>query len=118
MKLLTSSALCDRFYEKVELLRSNGIAIYLSDEGMSNIKPGIPISMWVIINSQYDDAINLLDNPKYFVKNPISQVEMKELENFAKMEFQRSKNRIAITAFSLIVIVVAIFFGLFFLIKK
>lgn len=83
MKLLITTAACDDIYQKGELLKSNGIAIHMSDRGLAGMKAGVEVGLWIILDSQFDDAIHLINDKNHKVKNPLSVEEMVNIEKSA-----------------------------------
>ncbi|HWV15902.1 MAG TPA: hypothetical protein VN030_10765 [Cellvibrio sp.] len=93
MKLLTTASVCKNIHHQAAFLRSKGIAVYLSDQGGASIKAGIEIGLWVIVESQYEDALLLLKNPNHQVRDPITDSQVNEIEALAKKQFAVSKEK-------------------------
>lgn len=69
MKLLTGYYTIEEAHELQEYLEENGIAVYLEDEGTRT--SGFKYSIFAAIDAQYEDAINLMNNPDHVVSNKI-----------------------------------------------
>lgn len=83
MKLLITTAACDDIYQKGEFLKSKGIAIHMSDRGLAGMKAGVEVGLWIILDSQFDDAVHLMKNRNHKVENPLSLDEMVNIEKSA-----------------------------------
>lgn len=105
MKLLITTAECDDIYQKSDFLKSKGIAIHLSDQGLAGMKSGVEVGLWIILDSQLDDAIHLMRDKNHKVGNPLSWEEMVNIE---KTAHQSSLNILANAFFK--VGVIALFF--------
>ena len=90
MRLIHSVKIKGNIQDTANMLAANGIMVSTTDELASHerhyttaakmIKQGI----WVHINHQYHDAIELLNNPDHEVQCPLTQDEMNELKKQAK----------------------------------
>lgn len=69
MKLLTGHYTIEEAHELQEYLEQNGIAVYLEDEGTRT--SGFKYSIFAAIDAQYEDAINLMNNPDHVVSTEI-----------------------------------------------
>ncbi len=83
MKLLITTATCDDIYQKGEFLKSRGIAIHMSDRGLAGMKTGVEVGLWIILDSQFDDALHLMRDRNHQVENPLSLEEMVNIERSA-----------------------------------
>jgi len=85
MKLITASSNESDIAEKSNFLRKKGILTSTSNENARKL--GLPIrgelGLWVVINEQYQDAVECLNNPEHAVENPLSIEQMLELESAA-----------------------------------
>lgn len=67
------------------LMRNKGILVTVSDKYTYNnistaYNVATSIGLWVVIDDQYDDAINLLSNPDYIPKLQLTEEEMHIIE--------------------------------------
>lgn len=102
MKLLITTAACDDIYQKGEFLKSKGIAIHMSDRGLAGMKAGVEIGLWIILDSQFDDAIHLMRDRNHEVGSPLS---LEEMVNIEKSAHESSLNILAKAFFKVGVIV-------------
>ena len=56
-----------------ELLGEKGIPSVVEENGLRNRGSHIPVGnvVWIYVNSQYSDALKLIENPNHEVENPI-----------------------------------------------
>ena len=83
MKLLISDA--DNIYleSMKELLESNGIPASINGKNTSRIMPFIitKASLWVHLDEQANEALILINNHDYQVKNKVDMVEYYKIKN-------------------------------------
>jgi len=68
-------------------LRAFGVLAFVSNEHSrthSFITGAFSVDLWVVLDSQYSDAMALFDNDEHIVENPISEEEILRLEAEAK----------------------------------
>lgn len=87
MKLLLTSATAEDIFQKADLLRSKGIAVYISDQRASYVKTGIDKGLWVLVDAQFEDANELIRNPRHVVSRPLTEQEMNIAEINARNSF-------------------------------
>lgn len=68
MKLLTGYYTQEEAGDLREYLEENGIAVYVEYEGPKG--DGIKYSVFASLDSQYEDALQLMANPGHVVVNP------------------------------------------------
>ena len=85
MKLLTTAPSRNDLYGLRDRLRSRGIPTHLQNE-QSAISPDIKQQpgLFVILDSQYSDAVALMKNRKHPVAHPLSESELSALEAASK----------------------------------
>lgn len=92
-------------------LRSKGIVTHDSrkathNSGMLNTSFD-SIAVWAVLEKQHEDAVNVLNDPDYVIQNPLTTLEMQELENSNVTDFESTLtsvlNRVA-TVIGLILI--------------
>ena len=92
--------------EKAALLRSAGVLAHVADE-YSNVHSyasgAFEVSLWVVIDDQFDDACNVLNHEDYTVGNPLSEQQMMIMEKVGR----ESSHRVVMD----IAVYLAIFFG-------
>ncbi|MES9852197.1 MAG: DUF2007 domain-containing protein [Candidatus Thiodiazotropha sp. L084R] len=91
MKMLTSNSDVHYLNTLKALLESNGIAAVVQGENTARMilpRFGFQPTLWVYVDEQYQDALQLLDNPDYKVESPIDIEAFKEME---PDEFQQRK---------------------------
>lgn len=84
MKLLVQySNILDAEYLS-ERLRNKGVMTYISSSkshSMGRIQSGaLRVGVWVVLESQYEDAFTLLRNKRHKANAPLTKEEMVELE--------------------------------------
>lgn len=66
--------------ERAAFLQAHGIATHISD--MVSMRPNLAhqgrfrAGLWVLLETQYEDAVGLLENPDHEVSNPLSVDQM------------------------------------------
>lgn len=93
MKLLLTSATCKSVYQKSVFLKSKGIAVYIANKRMAALKSAVHEGLWVVLDSQFEDALQLLHNPNHVVASPVSEEEMAAMEKNAKVSFSVAVNK-------------------------
>ena len=81
MKLLISSGDNEYLYNQQHLLESNGIPAYISSSDSNRVIPfGISkASLWVYLDEQYDEAMQLIKDPDYEVQNKVDVERFREM---------------------------------------
>ena len=81
MKLLISSDDNEYLYNQQHLLESNGIPAYISSSDSNRVIPfGISkASLWVYLDEQYDEAMQLIKDPDYEVQNKVDVERFREM---------------------------------------
>lgn len=89
MKLIPSSRINGSISAAVTKFRSNGILACSTDDyanipRYSSTARGIKQGVWIHLNHQYQDAINLLNNSDHFVMTALTKEQMTEIETSSK----------------------------------
>ncbi|MET0009842.1 MAG: DUF2007 domain-containing protein [Candidatus Thiodiazotropha sp. 6PLUC4] len=95
MKLLTRSNDTEYLNELKARLESNGIPAVVQGEDTARMlipRFGFQPTLWVYVDEQFQEALQLIDNPDYKVKAPI------DLEAFRKIEPDESEKRAQLNA--------------------
>ncbi len=74
MKILFHSTRKAQIDTAKALLEANGIPAFIGSENSGPAMGGIlanKYTLWACLESQYDEALTLLNNPDYEVKNPV-----------------------------------------------
>ena len=83
MKLLKTYSLVGDAEERCRFLETNGIAAFVSSKRsirLGRIFTGaFQAGLWVVLDDQYLDAVQLLDNPQHQVARRLSQTEIAEI---------------------------------------
>ncbi len=82
MKLLFQASDSDYVNQIKLLLESAGIPVFLSNENSFRMKQAMfmnGIGVWVYLESQYEEAIKLINNPDYEVRHPVDLDEFNAL---------------------------------------
>ena len=115
MKLLISSRSGEDLSEKSELLESKGVLVYLSSDNsrsLNGLATGATTQeIWVIIDEQYEEAKNILVDPSYVVKNPLSKKQMKDLGVSSFVELKRVVITVGIFVFVFISILMLVLYS-------
>ena len=87
-----------------------GIPVIVSGEGRRNLFRTGLVSVWVAIDSQYQDALIALDNPTHIAKQPINVEEFHEAVRNTSLlpKFILGLNYPAIAAYTCIAIFIVI----------
>ena len=84
MRLIARYASQAEAQERAAFLRSRGIATHVTNMASFRINLAhqgrYRAGLWVLLEPQYADAEALLDNPDHNVEQPLSEVQMAELE--------------------------------------
>lgn len=97
------------------LLKDHGILATSTNENVSiptysiaarNIKKGV----WIHLDHQYDDAVNLLKDETYKVQTGLTKNEMAQLSSASKVHFNKLANYFILIAAGLIVIMLCLAF--------
>jgi len=85
MKLLDSSFSQNDANGISGFLRQHGILTFISSKDShrmgSFLTAATTVGVWVVLDEQYNDALNLLKNPEHEVSNPLSMEEMQIIES-------------------------------------
>ncbi|MDO3384279.1 hypothetical protein QWI17_00325 [Gilvimarinus sp. SDUM040013] len=85
MKFIADTEIPIDPYDYLGLLRSQGILAKRNSEFQKAPLAGLSREgIWVILNSQYTDALALISDKSHIVANPLTEGEMVELEIEAK----------------------------------
>jgi hypothetical protein len=95
-------------------LRNKGILTYISSKqsrSLSSLYTGVfKTGVWVVLETQHQDAFALLKSSRHKVANPLTEPEMQELERSAKEFSSISINNSTGKALTyLMVIIMAVF---------
>ena len=115
MKLIISDADNSDLEAMKELLEINGIPAFINGKNTSRIMPFIitKASLWVHLSEQASEALFLINNPEYEVKNKVDMDEYYKIKN----EFNNKPNNLNNALASLAIFMGAIMLGMFILIK-
>jgi hypothetical protein len=110
MELLLESGDDNYLFEVKHRLESKGIPVFISGEETFRVAPGntgLKKGLWVMVNSQLDDARLLLENPDHKVSSPI---DISEFQTIASEAQHLTTSYEKITKIILIVLVVVFIF--------
>jgi len=115
MKLIIPDADNSHLEAMKELLETNGIPCFINGKNTSRIMPFIitKASLWVHLSEQENEALLLINNPEYDVKNKVDMDEFYKIKN----EFNSNPNNLNNALTSLAIFMGAIMLGMFVLIK-
>ena len=73
MKRVIRSTVTEDLYVLRNLLESNGIPVFISGEDTGRLVPFLMSKpdLWIYLDEQYDEAVRLIENPEYEVKNKV-----------------------------------------------
>lgn len=111
MKLLRQYQYSSDAERVADKLRNRGILCHVSSKQSHSLGPYsgvVSVGLWVVLNSQYRDALAVLDNPRHKVENPLAEEEMLELEAYAATRVAKVAERylypvLVVLSFALIV---------------
>ncbi|MCU7806042.1 MAG: DUF2007 domain-containing protein [Candidatus Thiodiazotropha sp. (ex Lucinoma borealis)] len=89
MKMLTRDSDPQYLNELKNRLEINGIPAVVQGENTARMiipRFGIQPTLWVYLDEQYPEAIQLIENPEYKVK---AQIDMAELKRIEPTEYQK-----------------------------
>jgi len=119
MKLLTTYTDIDEAQNTAWNMRQNGILTYVSSTNskrLGSVFTGVfSVGLWVVIDTQLHDAIQLLENPNHTVIEKLTEEEIQNLEQQANEQYKESissgksnlGNKIAIILAILLLIFIA-----------
>jgi len=115
MKLIISDADNSYLEAMKELLELNGIPAFINGKNTSRIMPFIitKASLWVHLSEQANEALLLINNHDYEVKNKVDMDEYYKIKN----EFKNNPNSLNSALVNLAVFIGAIMLGMFVLAK-
>jgi len=100
-------------------LEKKGIAIFISSRRSHNLgglfTGAFKVGVWVILNHQYQDAIQLVANKRHEVLNPLTEDEIQHLKTDMK---GKTAGALLFTLLKLIVLFVIIIGAVFYFLKK
>jgi len=114
MKFINGSSFSRTVSETATILMSSGIAVSTTDDyanipkygtAARNIKSGI----WILLDHQYEDALCVIKDKNYVVKNPLSEEEIEFLKSSAKNTITNFINDISSKVITVIVIFIFLF---------
>ena len=83
-------------------LKSRGILTFIANEETKNLYPHMGIirtGVWIILDYQYEDAVQILNNPDHIVSQPLTPGEMALMSKEIRKPYsQISKSMIRLTA--------------------
>lgn len=73
MKRVIRGSDTEDLYVLRNLLESNGIPVFISGEDTGRLLPFLlsKPDLWIYLDEQYDEAVRLIENPEYEVKNKV-----------------------------------------------
>ncbi len=115
MKLIISDADNNELEAMKTLLEENGIPAFINGKNTSRIMPFIisKASLWVHLSEQATEALSLINNPEYDVKNKVDMNEYYKIKN----EFKNNPKHLSNALGELAFFIGAIMLGIFILIK-
>ena len=115
MKLIISDADNSYLEAMKALLETNGIPAFINGKNTSRIMPFIitKASLWVHLDEQANEALLLINNHKYEVKNKADMNEYYKIKN----EFKSNPNNLNSALGSLAIFMGTIMLGMFILTK-
>ncbi len=84
MRMVARYATRSEAMERAAFLQDNGIATHISD--MTSMRPNLAhqgqfrAGLWVVLESQYEDALALLENPGHVVQTALGAEQLDALE--------------------------------------
>jgi len=76
-------------------LRDKGILTHVStSQRGDNASNGL----WVVLDDQYEDALECLKNPDHQVVNPLDEDKMQEIESLSSRQYEDSVNNYLVKA--------------------
>lgn len=98
-----------------ELLELNGIPAFINGKNTSRIMPFIitKASLWVHLSEQAHEALLLINNHEYEVKNKVDMEEYYKIKN----EFNNNPNNLNSALVNIGIFMGAIMLGMFILVK-
>lgn len=118
MKLLDQYFTVANAEEDARKLNDEGVMTFISatnSHSMSPMSGAAKVGLWIVLNHQYLDAVELLRDPTHQVKNPITRAEMDELRESAEKQFS---NRLVRYVYPVLVVIGVAVLGLFFYLYK
>ncbi len=92
MKLIQTYPNFQQADEKALMLRRAGVLAHVADE-FSNVHSyasgAFEVSLWVVLDDQYEDACNLLADEDYSVTRPLTENEMQQMEAIGRDSTER-----------------------------
>ena len=94
MRLIARYASRAEAEERAAFLRSRGIATHVTN--MASLRPNLAhqgryrAGLWAMLEPQFEDAEALLENPDHHVEQPLSEVQMTELETVGEADARRT----------------------------
>ena len=115
MKLIISDADNTDLEAMKQLLEENGIPAFINGKNTSRIMPFIitKASLWVHLSEQANEALILINNPEYEVKNKVDMDEYYKIKKEFEKDTRNLNNALVILGF----FIVSIMLGMFILIK-
>ena len=115
MKLIISDADNTDLEAMKQLLEENGIPAFINGKNTSRIMPFIitKASLWVHLSEQANEALLLINNHDYEVKNKVDMDEYYKIKKEFEKDTRNLNNALVILGF----FIVSIMLGMFILIK-
>ena len=110
MKLVQKFNDLNEANQLVELFEENGIPARVNENGLRNRGTHIPEGneVWVYVNSQYTDALKLIKDNNYKIKNPVDISEFYKSIESAEVKEQLNHLKRAFIKYGAIIIVIVI----------
>ena len=115
MKLIISDADNHELEAMKELLEKNGIPAFINGKNTSRIMPFIitKASLWIHLSEQENEALLLINDPDYEVKNKVNMDEYYKIKN----EFKNNPENLSNALGEMLVFIGAIMVSMFVLAK-
>ena len=111
MKLIIKNTDTEDLYILKNLLESNGIPAFISGEDTARVLPFLMSKpgLWVFLDEQYDEAIQLINNPDYDVINRVDIDDFYETANDPSKSTESLNSVLAGLVFFMVLLMLVLF---------
>lgn len=112
MRLLRKYLAAEDAYAAQSMLREHGIlsSVFGSEAKRMSVFTGtMEVTLWVLIDEQFNDASALLENENHHVSSALTEEQIQELEANSQRNASEAINKVGVWFFGSIIIIIVLY---------